>query len=174
MKRAFLYFWKASFTMCCLRTTSSGRSCAHHWKGVKGLGTNTLALQVMQAVARIDSQLIIFCQPDTIIERAAQAAGLPVLTLFLADRAYDDRGQLVPRGIAGSLIKEEAAVRARVRQFLQQGTVTTFSGNTLSIRARSILVHSDTPGSLALATLVRSEIEACGATVASAAEVLAQ
>lgn len=73
-----------------------------------------------------------------------------------------------------TLIKEEAAVRARVRQFLQQGTVTTFSGNTLSIRARSILVHSDTPGSLALATLVRSEIEACGATVASAAEVLAQ
>ncbi|MDR8450115.1 LamB/YcsF family protein, partial [Acinetobacter baumannii] len=54
------------------------------------------------------------------------------------------------------------------------GTVTTFSGNTLPIRARSILVHSDTPGSLALATLVRSEIEACGATVASAAEVLAQ
>jgi UPF0271 protein len=70
---------------------------------------------------------------------------MPTLTLFLADRAYDDRGQLVPRGIAGSLIKEEAAVRARVRQFLQQGTVTTFSGNTLSIRARSILVHSDTP-----------------------------
>ncbi|MCP5934294.1 LamB/YcsF family protein, partial [Klebsiella pneumoniae] len=69
---------------------------------------DALALQVMQAVARIDSQLIIFCQPDTIIERAAQAAGLPVLTLFLADRAYDDRGQLVPRGIAGSLIKEEA------------------------------------------------------------------
>ena len=35
---------------------------------------DALALQVMQAVARIDSQLIIFCQPDTIIERAAQAA----------------------------------------------------------------------------------------------------
>ncbi len=36
---------------------------------------DALALQVMQTVARIDSQLIIFCQPDTIIERAAQAAG---------------------------------------------------------------------------------------------------
>ncbi len=100
---------------------------------------DALALQVMQTVARIDSQLILFCQPDTIIERAAQAAGLPTLTLFLADRAYDDRGQLVPRGIPGSLIKEETAVRARVRQFLQQGTVTTFSGNTLPVRARSIL-----------------------------------
>ncbi|MCI4185022.1 LamB/YcsF family protein [Dickeya dianthicola] len=133
-----------------------------------------LAWQVMQTIARIDPTLIIFSQPDTIIERAANAAELQSLTLFLADRAYDDRGQLVPRGIAGSLIKEAAAVRARVRQFLEHGTVTTFNGNTLLVRARSILVHSDTPGSVALAALVRSEIEACGGIVAPAADVLAQ
>lgn len=133
-----------------------------------------LALRVMQAIARIDSALIIFSQPDTIIERAAKAAGLQSLTLFLADRAYDSEGRLVPRGIPGSVIKEEAAVRARVRQFLEQGTVTTFEGGTLPVRARSILIHSDTPGSLELATLVRSEIEASGACVAPATEVLAQ
>ncbi len=64
---------------------------------------DALALQVMQTVARIDSQLIIFCQPDTIIERAA--GGAADADAVLADRAYDDRGQLVPRGIPGSLIK---------------------------------------------------------------------
>lgn len=133
-----------------------------------------LALRVMQAIARIDSALIIFSQPDTIIERAAKAAGLQSLTLFLADRAYDSEGRLVPRGIPGSVIKEEAAVRARVRQFLEQGTVTTFDGGTLPVRARSILIHSDTPGSLELATLVRSEIAARGASVAPATDVLAQ
>lgn len=133
-----------------------------------------LALQVMQAVARIDRELIIFSQPDTIIERAAHAAGLQSLTLFLADRAYDEKGHLVPRGMPGSVIKDEQAVRARVRQFLHQGTVTTFTGTCLPVRARSILIHSDTPGSLELATLVRSEIEASGATVAPATDVLAQ
>jgi len=80
----------------------------------------------------------------------------------------------VPRGIAGAVIKEEAALRARVRQFLQHGTVTTIEGEEIAVRARSILVHSDTPGSLALATIVRSEIEACGHQVAPAAEVIAQ
>ena len=133
-----------------------------------------LAQQVMALVARINADLIVFAQPDTIIERAAQAAGLKTLTLFLADRAYDAQGRLVPRGIAGSVIKEEAALRARVRQFLQHGTVTTFEGEVIAVRARSILVHSDTPGSLALASIVRSEIEASGHQVAPAAAVLAQ
>ena len=133
-----------------------------------------LAQRVMQAIALIDPRLIIFSQPDTITERAAKAAGLQSLTLFLADRAYDDHAQLVPRGIAGAVINEESAVRARVRQFLQQGTVTTFSGKTLTIRARSILIHSDTPGSVELAAVVRSEIEANDGCVAPATEVLAQ
>ncbi|PLR34700.1 hypothetical protein CYR55_14985 [Chimaeribacter californicus] len=133
-----------------------------------------LASQVMQAIARIDPMLIIFSQPDTLIERAAAAAGLPAMTLFLADRAYDANGGLVPRGVAGAVITGEQAVRARVRQFLQHGTVTTLEGELLPIRARSILIHSDTPGSVELAGVVRSEIDANGDCIAPAADVLAQ
>ncbi|BES86989.1 UPF0271 protein [Pectobacterium araliae] len=132
-----------------------------------------LALQVMQAIHRLDPELIIFSQPDTIIERAAREAGLRSLTLFLADRAYDAQGHLVPRGTAGALISEEKQVRERVRQFLEQGTVKTIEGEWISVRARSILVHSDTPGSVELAAIVRSEIEACSGTVAPAADVVA-
>lgn len=131
-----------------------------------------LALQVMQAIYRLDPALIIFSQPDTLIERAATRAGLQSLTLFLADRAYDAEGRLVPRGKPGAVIKEEGAVRGRVRQFLQDGTVTTIERLVIPVRAHSILVHSDTPGSVELATIVRSEIEACGGTVAPAAEVV--
>ena len=71
-------------------------------------------------------------------------------------------------------MKEEGGVRGRVRQLLQEGTVTTMDGYPLAVRARSILVRRDTPGSLALAKIVRSEIEACGGIVAPAAEVLQQ
>lgn len=133
-----------------------------------------LAQLVMRAIYRLDPALIIFSQPDTLIERVAKSAGLPSLTLFLADRACDAAGRLVPRGKPGAVITEEGAVRGRVRQFLLEGTVTTIEGHHLPVRARSILIHSDTPGALALAKIVRSEIEACGALVAPAAEVLAQ
>lgn len=133
----------------------------------------SLALQVMQTIARIDPELIIFAQPDTLIEQAAQQAGLPTLTLFLADRAYDAAGRLVARGTPGAVISAESAVRSRVRQFLLEGTVTTIEGGLLPVRARSILIHSDTPGSVELATIVRSEIEANGGKVCPATEVLA-
>lgn len=133
-----------------------------------------LALRVMTCLARLDASFIIFSQSDTIIERAAIAAGLRSLTLFLADRAYQANGQLVPRGKPGAVINDEATLRARVRQFLQTSSVTTYEGENLPLRARSILVHSDTPGSVELATIIRSEIEASGNSVAPASNVLSQ
>ncbi|UDF32308.1 UNVERIFIED_ORG: LamB/YcsF family protein (plasmid) [Roseateles sp. XES5] len=124
-----------------------------------------LAAAMMQAIRMIDADLIVFGTADSVIERAATEAGLKTLTLFLADRAYDAKGALVPRGQPGALVKDEVSVRARVRQFLIEGTVTAIDGAVIAMRARSILVHSDTPGSLELARTVRSEIEAAGGTV---------
>jgi 5-oxoprolinase (ATP-hydrolysing) subunit A len=65
------------------------------------------------------------------------------------------------------------AVAARVRQFLDDGTVTTIEDKRIKVRARSILVHSDTPGSIELARTVRNVIESGGGVVTPAVEVLA-
>ena len=132
-----------------------------------------LADILARAIATLDRNLIVFAMPDTEVEGAAERAGLRVLTLFLADRAYDDRGALVPRKVSNSVITDEAAVAARVRQFLEDGTVTSIAGTRLRVRARSILVHSDTPGAVALARCVRREVEAGGGQVVPAAQLLA-
>ncbi|MCA2371839.1 LamB/YcsF family protein [Agrobacterium genomosp. 3 str. CIP 111-78] len=132
-----------------------------------------LAERIMKKIRAVDPNLIVFSMPDMLIEKAALDCGLKVLNLFLADRAYDVKGQLVPRKLPDSVIKEEGKVRARVRQFLEKGTVTTIEGETIPVRARSILVHSDTPGSLELARTVRSEVEVCGGSVVPAREVVA-
>ncbi|MGH6807146.1 MAG: LamB/YcsF family protein, partial [Ensifer adhaerens] len=63
-------------------------------------------------------------------------------------------------------------VRARVRQFLIEGTVTAVDGTVVPMRARSILVHSDTPGSFELARTVRNEIEAAGGVVTPVSKLL--
>ncbi|WP_341486976.1 5-oxoprolinase subunit PxpA [Pararhizobium sp. A13] len=131
-----------------------------------------LADLIMDAVRTVHPNLIVFAMPGSEIEQAAKRAGLKTLALFLADRAYDAQGRLVTRGLPGAVIKEEAAVRERVRQFLLEGSVRTVDGGTIAIPARSILVHSDTPGALELARIVRSEIEATGATIAPAAEIV--
>jgi UPF0271 protein len=131
-----------------------------------------LASAMMDAIRTVDSGLIVFGTADSNIEQAAIKAGLKTLALFLADRAYDPQGALVPRGQPGALVKDDISVRARVRQFLLDGTVTTISGMVIPMRARSILVHSDTPGSLDLARTVRSEIEAAGGAVTSVSKLL--
>lgn len=125
----------------------------------------SLADPLIQAVAGFDAKLIISSSSSKAIEAAAARCGLAVATTFLADRAYDDDGLLVPRKLPQSVIKDEKTVLARVRQLLQDGTVTTYRGATFPVRARSILVHGDTPGAVQLARTIRAEIESMGGRV---------
>ncbi len=125
----------------------------------------TLAAPLLRAVAQFDPGLIVSSSSSRAIEQAAADAGLVVATSFLADRAYDDQALLVPRKLPDSVIKDEATVLRRVRQLLETGTVTTYTGATLRMPAKSILVHGDTLGAVHLARLVRTEIERVGGKV---------
>jgi len=131
-----------------------------------------LSLQLCQALKSLDPDLIVFAMEGMVIAQAAQQAGLPVLLLFLADRALDGQGKLVPRGKHGAVIHEEEKLRARVHRFLTSSTVETIEGIIRPIKAGSILVHSDTPGSLDLASIIRDEVRACGATIACARQII--
>jgi len=127
-----------------------------------------LAERLAKVIATMDRNLIFFSMPDQPVGRAAEKAGLRVLPIFLADRAYDVKGNLVPRGREGAVIHDHAQLRDRVRQFLDSGTIKTIEGETRQIKASSILVHSDTPGSVELARVIRSEIESGGGEIVPA------
>jgi UPF0271 protein len=145
----------------------------HAELGNMAVADRDIADLLARAIARIDRDLIVYSMPDTEVERASERAGLRSLTLFLADRAYDEHGALVPRKRPNSIITSSDAVAARVRQFLDGGTVTSIEGKRVKVRARSILVHSDTPGAVELARTVRSVVEAGGGVVTPASEFLA-
>jgi UPF0271 protein len=124
-----------------------------------------VATPLVAAVARFNPELIIVSSTSRAIEDAASSCGLRVATTFLADRAYDRAGLLVPRRLPDSVIHEEAKVLQRVRQILRQGTVTTYEGEDLPMRPHSILLHGDTPGALSLARKIRMEIEQAGGKI---------
>ena len=123
---------------------------------------------VARAIATINRDFIVFSQPDAEIVRAARKAGLRVLTLFLADRAYDENAHLVSRKLPNSVITSPEAVADRVHRFLDSGTVKTIEGKSIKVDARSILIHSDTPGSVNLAATVRRVVEEGGGEIAPA------
>src|SRR5438874_12550219 len=117
-----------------------------------------LAEPLVRAVADFDPTLIISSSTSRAIEGAAARCGLRVATTFLADRAYDDEGLLVPRKLPDSVIHDEGAVIERVRRMLDRGEVITYSGKPMTMRPRSILLHGDAPGAVNLARRIRREI----------------
>lgn len=133
-----------------------------------------LAEPLLRAVASFDKTLIISSSSSAAIEGAAARLGLVVATTFLADRAYDEQGLLVPRKLPDSVIKDEARVLKRVRQLLRDGTVTTYGGQTIRVAATQILLHGDTPGAVALARTIRAEIEAAGGRIVPVSQLVNQ
>lgn len=125
----------------------------------------TLAEPLVAAVARFDAGLTISSSPSRAIEEAARRSGLRVATTFLADRACDRDGLLVPRGTPGAVIHDEAAVLTRVARLLKEGAVETHDGAVIEARPESILLHGDTPGAVALAKSLRRLVEDAGCTV---------
>ena len=132
-----------------------------------------LADPLLRAVADFDPTLIISSSSSRAIENAAERCGLRVASTFLADRAYDDEGLLVPRKLPNSVIKDEATVLQRVRRLLAEGTVVTYGGAVLPMKARSILLHGDTPGAVELARTIRDEIVAAGGRIVPISQQLA-
>ena len=77
-----------------------------------------LAAPLVAAVARFDPDLTILTSPSRAIEDAAAAHGLRIAKTFLADRACDRDGLLVPRRLPGAVIHDEALVLEPALDFI--------------------------------------------------------
>ena len=135
----------------------------HGALGNKVAQEGDLAEVLVAAVASFDDSLIISTSPSEAVESAAARHGLRIARTFLADRACDEKGLLIPRGMPGAVIDDPDTALARVRQLLNEGSVTSYGGVAIKMSVHSILVHGDTRSALELARRVRSEIQAGGA-----------
>ncbi|MDN7349828.1 LamB/YcsF family protein [Acetobacter senegalensis] len=147
-----------------------GHVSYHAAFGTMANADQDLADRLARVIAQIDPSLVMLAMEGQPIDLAARKAGLRVRSLFLADRAYQANGALVPRGLEGAVIHDLDKVKERVKTFLETGKVITIEGKNLAIRSRSILVHSDTPGSDKLAQAIASQIDAMGGEVSACAE----
>ncbi len=106
----------------------------------------------------VRSGLPLLCLPGSVALRQARERSGAVLREFFADRAYDARGRLVPRGTEGAVISDPALVAERVSRLLATGTVVSIGGDALDVEADSVCVHGDTPGAVALAEAARGAL----------------
>lgn len=84
--------------------------------------------------------------------------GLKVIFEAFADRCYSDDGTLLSRNIAGA-VHSRKKMLAQVRQLQTSGTVTTHSGQQLSLEVDSLCVHGDNRESVSAIEEIRRLIE---------------
>ena len=117
---------------------------------------------VVQAVRRVDRDLVVLGLPGSMLLGLAEEAGLRTATEAFADRGYTAEGRLVPRSHAGALLKDPEVVAARAVRMAVEGVVEAVDGTVVEVRADSVCVHGDSPGAVSMATAVRRSLESAG------------
>jgi 5-oxoprolinase (ATP-hydrolysing) subunit A len=124
------------------------------------------AMALIEAILAYDPELPLLTQPTGHAADIAAEAGLRVVAEAYADRGYQADGSLVPRGRPGAVRTDPAEVADRAVMMVTQGSVVSADGTMVPVKARSLCIHGDTPGAVALATAVRQGLEAAGARLA--------
>jgi UPF0271 protein len=124
------------------------------------------ARAVAEGVSRYSPDLPVLGLPGSRLLAAADAAGLTGVAEAFADRAYTPAGHLVSRREPGAVLHDVDAITARCVRMVREGTVEAVDGSQVTVAARSICVHGDTPGAVAIARAVRHALGDAGITLA--------
>ncbi|MDQ2140223.1 5-oxoprolinase subunit PxpA [Alcaligenaceae bacterium B3P038] len=124
-----------------------------------------VASAIGRAIKAVDPSLVLLTFANGELERWARDNGMRACAEIFADRAYTDDGHLVHRKQPGAVLHDPQAAADRVLRMVQTGAIETVSGKHVPAPIESICVHSDTPGAIEMAALVRRTLETAGVTV---------
>jgi UPF0271 protein len=100
---------------------------------------------VMDAVARYPRPLRLMLQGTVHADthrREAEQHGIELWFEAFADRCYDDDGSLLSRRRPGA-VHDRSTMLAQVEQLATESSVTTVSGNRLTLTVDTLCVHGD-------------------------------
>ena len=125
------------------------------------------ASAVIAAIQAYDPGLPVLGFPGSALLQIARDAGHPVFAEAFADRAYLPDGTLVPRTEEGAVLLDAGQVAERAVRLATKGEVEAVDGSVIAVRADSLCLHGDTPGSVSVAAAVRAALEAAGVELES-------
>jgi UPF0271 protein len=124
-----------------------------------------VARAVCRAVLALDSGLMLIAQAGSPAHHIYRQMGLATAAEAFVDRAYEDDGTLRARTRPGALIDSPEAAAAQAISIVKNGKVVGPSGAEIPISADTLCIHSDTPGSAAIARAVKEALTAAGVSI---------
>ena len=117
-----------------------------------------LAETVVNAIAAAGPQLRVVGLAGSALIQAARRAGMPVAEEAFADRRYNGDGTLVSRRLPGATIDEVPLALQQALRMVEQQSVTSIEGTTLSMQIDTLCLHGDGAHALQLARELRAEL----------------
>ncbi len=121
-----------------------------------------LAVAIFSAVKEEFPQLAVLALEASEQEKAALELGMTVIAEAYADRAYEAPGRLMSRNIAGSVLHDSEEIARRCLRLAEHDEIVAADGKPFSSNARSLCLHGDTPGAVAIAFAIRKSLERAG------------
>lgn len=127
---------------------------------------------IAAGIKSLNSGLIIFAPPKSMLAKASRRAGLRVAHEFFADRAYSKDGSLVSRKVKNAIISEPQKVVERAVRAILEGTVATDDEELKIGEVHTVCVHGDTPNAATLVKALRKGLDKANVKVESVGKFL--
>ncbi len=121
-----------------------------------------IAAAIGRAVLESDDQLIMVGQAGSPTLTLWESMGLTCAAEAFADRAYEPDGILRKRTLRGALLDDPARAAQQALDIATRHIAVATNGSELEVAADTICIHSDTPGSVAIARAVNEGLNAAG------------
>lgn len=114
---------------------------------------------ILKVIKTLDPTLTLLGGPESEMMRSAKEENINFVTEGFIDRRYTDKGHLLSRAKAGAVLETDTARIEQALSLALQDSVKTDSGNTLTIRARSLCLHGDSHGAVSTARKAKKALE---------------
>lgn len=121
-----------------------------------------LARTIAEGVARVAPGVVLVGLAGSAMLDAFVRAGFPVAAEAFADRGYEPDGTLTPRGRPGALKATVGGAAEQALSIALRGEVVASDGSRVALDARTLCLHSDTPGAPAFARAIAERLRAEG------------
>jgi UPF0271 protein len=125
----------------------------------------SVADAIAHGVARLSKDLILVGFAGSLMIDVWQNLGFRAVGEAFADRVYEPDGSLRSREFDDALTTDPAKAARQALTIANEGIVIAHDGTKVKVNARTICIHGDTPGAVAISRAVRAEYGRAGVEV---------
>lgn len=132
------------------------------------LKKESLFLDIARALQITFGDIIVFTLAtggSAVLRRSCASDGIRLILEAFPDRAYDDKGMLLPRRYPEAVIRDPERIARRALMMVKDRGVKTVGGHRIDLEIDTLCIHGDNDGSVRAASIIREHAQNVGITI---------